>query len=114
MDIEVEQIDHPTVAPRRPRMDSSAAAALLAEQEQSGLSIRAFAELRGIRVENLYRWRHRLRQLGGDVPPLIRVVDEPGCSMPGSRPALVLPGGIRLEHPELLTGDQLRTVLAAC
>ncbi len=45
---------------RSPRWSVAEAKAALADQERSGLSIRAFCEERGWQSERLYRWKRRL------------------------------------------------------
>jgi transposase-like protein len=45
---------------RSPRWSVAEAQAAVADQERSGLSIRAFCEERGWQSERLYRWKRRL------------------------------------------------------
>jgi transposase-like protein len=46
----------------RRRVDADGWREILARQEQSGLSARAFCEREGINAGSLYRWRSRLGQ----------------------------------------------------
>ena len=49
--------------------------ALIAAQEKSGLTVREFAELRGITAATLYWWRSRLRRDTADLVP-VEVVER--------------------------------------
>lgn len=93
--------------------------ALIATQEKSGLSVRAFAEARGIPVTTLYWWRSRLargtRAVTTTVPALVRIAvrDEEACRLP-SRPdafELRLRGGIRVRVPARFEDGDLRRLL---
>jgi hypothetical protein len=58
---------------RSPRWSVAEAKAALADQERSGLSIRAFCEERGWQSERLYRWKRRLggmTDMPGDDPAI--------------------------------------------
>ena len=50
---------------RRWRWSAAKARAALADQERSGLTIRAFCQERGWHPERLYRWRRRLEASAG-------------------------------------------------
>lgn len=52
---------------------------LIAEQERSGLTARAFAESRGITPTTLYWWRSRLRQRGAALVPVTVVAHDEGA-----------------------------------
>ena len=102
-------------SPRPPRLTRSSALELLRQHEQSNLSIAAFAAQHGLAAQTLYRWRNLLKGPGDHQPagPLINVTASMTAVAPLC-PVLVLPSGVRLEHPELLSADQLRAVCSAC
>lgn len=68
--------------------------ATIAEQENSGQSVRIYCESRGISEHSFYNWRHRLRK---EVPVTFALVE--------TKPALAAPLSIELV---LTTGDCLR------
>ena len=48
-----------------PRWSSEHAEKVISELEHSGLSVQAFAARNGLESERLYRWRARLKRVGG-------------------------------------------------
>src|SRR5215471_18559880 len=84
---------------------------LMAEQESSGATIRAFCKQRGISVHSFYFWRSRLRKQQEVQFALLKTIANKGAQAP-TPIELVLPGGERL----CIANDvdaALRTVLEA-
>jgi transposase-like protein len=91
---------------------------LLAEHDASGLSATEFARQHGLAADTLYRWRSKFKLEGVPQPrsttdSLVNVTTSVSHAT-RSRPTLVLASGIRLEHPEMLSVDELKRVLSAC
>jgi hypothetical protein len=101
-------------------------AALLAEQKRSGLSIREFAEVRGIPAGTIASWGHRLRSArrdqvapsSGAVMPVTVVEDRDGGSRrTGPGFVVTLAAGRRVEIPGDFDARELKRlmeVLATC
>jgi len=76
---------------------------LLADQARSGLSIRAFARVRGVPAGTLSAWKHELRKRDAQVraerepsrPRFVpvRVVDAGAQGQPPHEPGSLVPGG---------------------
>jgi transposase-like protein len=83
----------------------------IAEQGQSGLSVRQFCKERGLTQWSFYRWRKRLRESG---PMRFALVDR-GAPRPESAVdadvELVFASGERLRFRSGIEGARLRTVL---
>ena len=86
---------------------------LVAEQEESGLSIRAFAAMRGIPPGTLSCWRHELRQRDaararrGDKatkPRFVRVNVVGAGAVAGAGAPLAKPAGARTAVYEVVLG----------
>jgi Transposase len=84
----------------------------LAEQERSGLSVRAFCESQGVSPESFYAWRKRLRK---QEPVRFALVDQPARPSAWAEVALelVLANGDRLRISSGVDEGTLRTVLKA-
>lgn len=101
------------------RLTRHAARELLAQHNASGLPAAEFARQHGVAAETLYRWRSKFK-LEGQVASTASAADSfvnvttQISHAARSRPALVLLSGIRLEHPEMLSVDELKRVLSAC
>ena len=84
----------------------------LAEQDRSGLSVRAFCKSQGFSPESFYMWRKRLRK-----PEAVRfaLVDTEAARQPVSEAALelVLTNGDRLRISAGVDDGTLQTVLKA-
>ena len=116
----IRAMEHHKSAPAltSPRLTRNAARTLLAENDASGLSATEFARQHGIAVETLYRWRSKFKLENEPRPPsgIDSFVNVTTSISHATRfkPTLVLTSGIRLEHPELLSADELKRVLSAC
>ena len=99
----------------RPRWTEQDARAALAALEQSGQSVRVFAEGHGLDPQRLYVWRRRLgkaepitfRELM--VRPSLPVAAAEEC---GTRFELVLPSGVVLRVPSRFDVSALERLLA--
>jgi transposase-like protein len=83
-------------------------AKLIAEQEASGMTVRAFCGQRGIADHCLYYWRKRLNSKQPVKFALVKTIPMTASSI-----ELFLPGGERLCIPRGVDGATLRCVLAA-
>jgi hypothetical protein len=93
---------------------------LLAEQEASGKSLRAFAAERGLSAWTLYGWRSRLggsrrRRPGKAETPGAGfvAVDVVGSSAPGSEIEVQLSDGVRVRVPRDVTTERLVELVRA-
>ena len=90
--------------------------ALIAEQEQSSLTVREFAEIRGITPTTLYWWRSELKRRGVGLVA-VRVVDDSatGESRSTDHPSFELQVGnsMTLRIPAGFNEIDLRRVLTA-
>ncbi len=69
----------------------------VAEQEQSGSSVREFCKKHGLAEQAFYSWRRRLRTIGG---PVTFALVEPKLAIPeGVMLELVMAQGERLRIP---------------
>jgi len=108
-------------AVRRTRSDYEK---LLTEQESSGLSLRAFAESRGVNVATFYGWHRRLRpkraqhKKGGPALVPVRVVDPVTEATPACGPAppqtfeVTIPGERVISVPVGFDAQELRRLLS--
>jgi len=98
--------------PKRSRRWSAAdARAVLADQAASGLSLRAFAERAGLKVERLQRWRRDLRNGAKSavaVPPFVEVRSRRSEAV-----AIVLRSGRMLSVSESIDTEALRGIVEA-
>lgn len=92
---------------------------LSAEHAGSGLSLREFAESKGVHYKTFTWWRWRLRRDRGEVPPpaaFVPVVvagwDEPQAAAVGAVEA-TLPNGVTLRFEHRLGGAGLRELAEA-
>ena len=83
---------------------------MIAEQEASGTSIRAFCKQRGVSDHSFYFWRGRLRQ---KEPVQFALLKTMAGKEPQSPIELALPGGERLSIPSGVDAATLRIVLDA-
>ena len=81
---------------------------LIAEQEASGVSIRAFCKQRGLGDHSFYLWRRRLRKKEPAQFALLKTVASSGAPI-----ELFLPSGERLCISGGVDAATLRSVLAA-
>ncbi len=74
-------------------------AALLDEQEESGLSVSAFAEQEGLSAATLYSWRRRLRRstAQNSTVPLVEVCVDDEVDPPPVQMVVVISDGTRIE-----------------
>jgi len=104
---------------------------LIAEQERSGQTVRAFAEERGLSAWSLYGWRSRLgrgrgatgrgsrrrRRPPAEAEQALVAVDVTGASRPAAEEAdafeLELEGGVRVRVPRGFDGEELARLLSA-
>ena len=102
-----------TVAPQKIRLTKLTAMEFLREADHSGLSLAAFARERGVPANTLYNWRERLRRAegAGEAAPLVNVTSALSAS--SEQVALVFPSGVRLVHPQLFSGEELRSITEA-
>jgi putative transposase len=82
---------------------------LIAEQEASGQSLRAFCEERGIKPNRFYRWRKRLRQSQPVRFALLEPKEEIATRVPGLE--VILSSGDRLRVATGVDAATLRVVL---
>lgn len=92
--------------------------ALIAAQEKSGLTARAFAESRGINAMTMYWWRCRLRRRRAprelvpvEVVERVMTVDAPGGNNAGFE--LRLDAGVTMHVPAGFDEDELRRLVRA-
>lgn len=87
---------------------------LLAEQEDSGLSVTEFAEEVGVSAATLYSWRRRLRD-GGRAAQVVEVslVDETRSASPGGSLALRVGGRFEVAVPADFDEGALLRLLGA-
>jgi transposase-like protein len=85
---------------------------LIAEQERSGLTARAFAESRGITPTTLYWWRSRLRQRGAALVPVTVVAHDEGADKESGAFELEF-GEMTLRIPRGFAETDLRRLLQA-
>jgi transposase-like protein len=78
---------------------------LIAEQEASGQTIRAFCKERGVAAQALYSWRKRLRKIEPVEFALLKTVDSPAPL------ELLLASGERLRIANSVDAATLRLVL---
>lgn len=83
-------------------------AKLVAEQESSGMTIRAFSKQRGIGDHSFYLWRRRLRSKASVQFALVKTIATSASPI-----ELFLPGGERLCIPAGVDAATLRNVLDA-
>ncbi len=84
---------------------------MIAEQEESGLSVPAFCREKGVCAGSFYHWRRRLRRIGDPVGfALIETKPVPDCAAPLE---LIFPGGERLRISRGADIAILQLVLAA-
>jgi transposase-like protein len=82
---------------------------LVAQQEQSGLSVHAFCEQRGVTEASFYGWRKQLR---GGSPVGFALVEAQGSSLKSKGPVeLVLATGERVQISAGADAATLRMVL---
>lgn len=81
---------------------------LIAEQEASGATVRAFCKQRGVSDHSFYFWRRRLRQTEPVKFALLKTVAGSGSLI-----ELFLPGGERLSIRGGVDAATLRSVLDA-
>lgn len=82
---------------------------LISPQEQSGLTVHAFCEQRGVTEESFYGWR---KQLQGTAPVGFALVEAKGSGLKlGSAVELVLPTGAREQISAGTDAAKLRRVL---
>ncbi len=81
---------------------------LIAEQEASGASIRAFCKQKNLRDHSFYLWRRRLRK-----KEAVRFVELKTVVANAAPIELFLPGGERLSVPSGVDTATLRIVLDA-
>jgi transposase-like protein len=98
----------------RPRWTEQDARAALAALEQSGQSVRVFAEGHGLDPQRLYVWR---RRLGKAEPTTFReLIVRPSLPVAaeecGARFELVLPSGVVLRVPSRFDVSALERLLA--
>ncbi len=86
--------------------------ALIAAQERSGQSVRAFAAARGFAAGTLYWWRSRLRDRGEDLVR-VAVVEREAADDPTSASFELQLGDIMLRVPAGFDERELRRLLQA-
>jgi hypothetical protein len=95
---------------------------LLAEQKASGMTLRAFADLRGLNRNTFYGWHQRLRRLraADEASKLVRVQVQEGRERDaedvgpcGPLFELAFPGGRVLRIPPRFDAGELQRLLAA-
>lgn len=102
----------PRLTPRARQMRG-----LLAEQEASGLSVRAFAAARGLKESQLWNWRRRLRESGlapvaPSPDPFLPVAVIPDPAPPSASSfELALPGGLRIQVAHGFDAVELRRLI---
>jgi|JI8StandDraft_1071087.scaffolds.fasta_scaffold368497_1 hypothetical protein len=98
-------------------------ALLISEQERSGLSVREFAERRGVRTSTLnwWRWNLRRRSVGvssessvrGAMIPVTVVNDREERASPGSTILVRLPDGLEIEVSSGFDGGEIKRLIEA-
>src|SRR5262249_15408757 len=83
--------------------------ALVAKQEQSGKSVRAFCRESGAKEHSFYMWRQKLRR---QAPVRFALVERTGAGTRESPIEVVLANGIKLKIGCGVNAATLRTVLA--
>ena len=83
--------------------------ALVAKQEQSGKSVRAFCRESGAKEHSFYMWRQKLRR---QAPVRFALVERTGSGMPESTIEVVFANGDKLKIGRGADAATLRTVLA--
>ncbi len=90
--------------------------ALLAEQEASGLSIREFTKLKGLRRQSFYWWRRRIREKDKEptTADLVEVKIENPSALASVRIELLVKGDeVRLSVPSGFAVVDLQRVINA-
>ena len=81
---------------------------LLAEKEQSTLSVRAFCQHKGITEASYYSWRKRLGGTGMKDGPIFSPIEIESKANSGT--VIELPGGVKVRFGELPPVEYLRNL----
>jgi transposase len=82
---------------------------LISQHRQSGLSVKAFCQKRGVCEQSFYSWRKRLSD---EQPARFALVETSGAASNRTILELVMAGGERLQIAPGVDAATLRTVLA--